>query len=79
MRRGYSNSGLIEENGTFFGISLGSDFCAEHEWGTKELQEILGIDSKKMGIDGRTISRKNCIKKNSNEQIAHPHAVFSQL
>ena len=59
MRRGYSNSGLIEENGTFFGISLGSDFCAEHEWGTKELQEILGIDSKKMGIDGRTISRKN--------------------
>jgi hypothetical protein len=57
MRKAYQNSHIIEDNGIFYGISLGYDFCAEHEWGIKDLQSKLGIDTKKMGIDGRTITK----------------------
>jgi len=56
MRKGYSDYGTIIENGIFYGISLGFDFCSEHEWGIKKLQEKLGINSEKMGVDGRTVS-----------------------
>ena len=59
MRRGHSNSKLIEEKETFYGISLGYDFCAEHEWGIEKLKNKLGIDNNKMGIDGRKITKKD--------------------
>lgn len=48
MRRGHNNGWLEtdEKNphlSQFMGINLGSDFTAEHEWGIKELNSILGI------------------------------------
>ena len=59
MRRGYSNSKFIEEGDTFYGISLGSDFTAEHEWGTETLQRKLGVNKEKKGLAGRLISTKD--------------------
>ena len=59
MRRGYKEFGIIEENGIFYGISLGWDFCAEHEWGIKGLKRILGINSDNLGIKGRTITKND--------------------
>lgn len=59
MKRGGSDYGIILENEVFYGISLGYDFCAEHEWGIKQLQKKLGIDSEKLGVDGRTITTKD--------------------
>lgn len=59
MRRGYQEFGIIEEDGVFYGISLGWDFCSEHEWGIQRLKESFGINSKKMGIDGRTITKND--------------------
>ena len=56
MRRGYSNVKLIQDENTFYGVSLGFDFCAEHEWGIDGLVRMFGIDRSKMGIDGRTIT-----------------------
>jgi hypothetical protein len=60
MRRGY-NGHLIEENGIFYGVALGSDFVAEHEWGIEDLQRLFGIDSSKMGVDGRAITKDETI------------------
>lgn len=56
MRRGY-NGHLIEENNTFYGVALGADYVAEHEWGIGGLVRKFGIDSDKMGVDGRTITK----------------------
>lgn len=35
--------GFIEEGGILVGISLGFDFCAEHEWGITPIKQSLGI------------------------------------
>jgi hypothetical protein len=59
MRRGYQEFGIIEEDGIFYGISLGWDFCAEHEWGIKDLKRLLGINDSKIGIEGRTITKSD--------------------
>ena len=53
MRRGYKNGWLENDNKEMIGINLGADYCAEHEWGTKDLREILGVtdDKNVMGIE----------------------------
>lgn len=67
MRKGYNNKSLITENDVFYGISLGWDFCAEHEWGISGMRSKFGIDSNKMGVDGRKITRgKVLLKKDKN-------------
>jgi hypothetical protein len=52
MRQGFNNGWLTDEE-NIIGINLGADFCAEHEWGIKELREVLGIDNDEnvMGIE----------------------------
>jgi hypothetical protein len=59
MRKAYKDFGIIEENGIFYGISLGWDFCAEHEWGIKNLKRLLGINDSKIGVEGRTITKND--------------------
>lgn len=59
MRKAYKDFGIIEENGVFYGISLGWDFCAEHEWGIKDLKILLGINDTKLGVDGRAITKND--------------------
>jgi hypothetical protein len=60
MRRTFNNIGFIKDYDRMYasdglcGVSLGFDFCAEHEWGMRELTQLLGIDlndTNKIGID----------------------------
>lgn len=45
MRRSYNDIGWIENNGEAIGLALGFDFCAEHEWGVKDIKMGFGIPS----------------------------------
>jgi len=52
MRKGSLDQAIYkDENGNLQGVSLGFDFCAEHEWGIKRLREKLGMDDNIIGID----------------------------
>lgn len=55
MRRGFNNGWMNDENDNLIAINLGSDFTAEHEWGIKDLYEILGVenDENVLGIERR--------------------------
>jgi hypothetical protein len=60
MRRASNNYGLLINNDKFIGISLGYDYCAEHEWGIKELRTLCAIpdsSKKNMGVLSRTITK----------------------
>lgn len=57
MRRAYNNVYVIKDDNTFYGVSLGYDFCAEHEWGTQRMKTKFGIDTNKMGVEGRSITK----------------------
>lgn len=57
MRRAYNNVHAIKDENTFYGFSLGYDFCAEHEWGTGKMKTKFGIDVNKMGVEGRSITK----------------------
>jgi len=61
MRRAYSNFKFIEDESIFIGVSLGYNHCAEHEWGIKGMYRVFGIDTNKMGVDGRTISKNDTV------------------
>jgi len=61
MRQGHDN-GLITTKGKkgkkspkLLGINLGADFCAEHEWGIKDIKNALGLDSSKVGVEARRV------------------------
>lgn len=43
-------------NADFFGVSLGADFVAEHEWGIKNLTDALGIKKEGLGIEKRRVT-----------------------
>ncbi len=58
MRRSFKPKWLIADDGSLYGINIGADFCAEHEWGIKELNSMLGIESnnpKVFGVDKRSV------------------------
>jgi hypothetical protein len=60
MRKASQDNGLIVIDDKFIGISLGHDYCAEHEWGIENMRRRFGIkdgSSKCMGVDNRTISK----------------------
>lgn len=59
MRKGRDN-GFIVMNGVFVGVSLGADYCAEHEWGIEKLHNAWGIpytDESKPGLLRRTVTK----------------------
>jgi hypothetical protein len=47
MRRAKENGWLLGEDGEVIGVNLGSDLCAEHEWGITDLKVILGVPGAK--------------------------------
>lgn len=49
MRRAF-HAKLIYHESKFLGINLGYDYCAEHEWGIKGLEEAFGLDPFLMGV-----------------------------
>lgn len=55
MRKSYESK-LIQDNNGLIGINLGSDMCAEHEWGIKDIKDCLGIDDSLIGLEKRKIS-----------------------
>jgi len=52
---------ITDESGEqFLGIALGYDYCAEHEWGIKEIKQRFGIPEgsrKNMGVASRSITK----------------------
>lgn len=67
MRRAYNNVHLIKDDNTFYGVSLGYDFCAEHEWGTEKMRKKFGIDNTKMGVDARSITKGDVMFMNDGK------------
>lgn len=56
MRRGTTRHGwVLAEDGGLLGLTMGSDFCAEHEGGTGELRRAFGLDETKDGVERRTV------------------------
>jgi hypothetical protein len=44
MRRACNDFSILKDETKFYGISLGYDYCAEHEWGIDGIRRKLGID-----------------------------------
>lgn len=69
MRRAYNGAVLRDDQLNITAVNLGSDFCAEHEWGISGIKSKFGISSnndgllnslvgsKKLGIDARKITQ----------------------
>lgn len=49
--RGTTNDQIIHRDAdeNFIGVGLGSDFCAEHEWGTRGIKSKFGIPAARQG------------------------------
>jgi len=61
MRTGSQDYGLFsDDDGKFIGVSLGHDYCAEHEWGHDDLKRNFGIpelSKKTLGIKSRSTTK----------------------
>lgn len=44
MRNSYHGKFIFGDDG-LIGVCLGSDYCSEHEWGIKDIQRLLGVNS----------------------------------
>ena len=58
MRTAYMESSFIENGKDYVGVNLGFDFCAEHEFGIKYIEEKFGLqklNEKTDSLDRRTI------------------------
>lgn len=57
MRRGTNGAGVHRlEDGRMYGVNLGADFTAEHEWGIKALQRDFALNASAWpGVPRRTI------------------------
>lgn len=53
MRHGNEAGFLFDDNGQLIALNLGSDYCAEHEWGIKDLRRTFGMDDQSLGLDKR--------------------------
>jgi len=58
MRLAFKGQQMLYSNG-FYGVNLGYDFCAEHEWGIDRINQIFGInnDEEIYGIEKRLIHK----------------------
>jgi hypothetical protein len=71
MRKTYNNKKIITDpDGMLIAISLGYDFCSEHEWGINGIRANLGIDISKLGIKGRKITKNDCVVYKEDKDIA---------
>lgn len=56
MRRGNDPKWVYLPNGDLAGIAMGSDFCAEHEWGVKTMRYLMQCDDTKDGVERRQMT-----------------------
>ena len=76
MRRAYQDFGFIIEDEQFYGVSLGYDYCAEHEWGIKDMKEDLGIpELKRQKFLSFTVNSTVVIKSRTIN-VKDPEKVF---
>lgn len=59
MRKAFKGGWLVSNKGEIIGVSLGADYCAEHEWGIKGIKRAFGIkdDDAVFGIEKRRITK----------------------
>jgi len=69
MRRAFNNVGFVGEDDIIFGVSLGSDFTSEHEWGYGGIKRKFDINDKKSGIKGRKINKVGTILYAENDEM----------
>ncbi len=55
--RNSRDSSILKLEDKFVGINLGADHVSEHEWGIKDICSRFGIDSFKLGLDARKITK----------------------
>ncbi len=56
MRRSYHPT-IVEYNGNFAGVDFSADYCAEHEFGIKEINDAFGINPYEIGIKRYQITK----------------------
>ena len=64
MRKAYNDTEAIQEEDKIWGVNLGYDFCAEHEWGVTGIVEQLGLKERSkrcLGIQNKLIRNKEGI------------------
>lgn len=71
MRRGYNCFFIRDTHGEIFGINLGADFTAEHEWGIKTINQYFDIKHELDGFDGRKNNKFPNDKEPSLELDGH--------
>lgn len=83
MRRGYDGD-FLTDGDNLVGVSLGSDFTSEHEWGIKKLLKNFGINrnESQFGIEARKITKIpdrliHSAKKDESYLIL-PHDTYSE-
>lgn len=75
MRRALHDYGILVHEEEFIGISLGYDYCAEHEWGIDETRNLFKIpepSKKNLGIKNKTITKcpdRLLFKKDGNYAV----------
>ena len=71
MRIAYHDTQFVKNtDNNVVGINLGYDYTAEHEWGTKELKQLLGIwngdpktETNVMGFDRHVVTKPDSIRR----------------
>lgn len=59
MRRGYNGSIWRNDEQQVIAVNLGSDYCAEHEWGIDGIERSFNIQGRpKIKMEGETIKEK---------------------
>lgn len=51
-----NNAEVMKVDDKLVGFNLGSDYCAEHEWGIKGILNEFKVNTDKIGIDGRMVT-----------------------
>lgn len=80
MRESFFESDFIIEDGVFKGITLGYDYCAEHENGFEDIKNFLDIklgNSEFLGIEGRRI--RNAHKGVKFFKIKYKNKIYYNL
>lgn len=59
MRQAYNDTEILYNDNTPIGLSFGSDFCAEHEWGISDIKRYLEVDSDLQDFERFRINNTN--------------------
>lgn len=57
MRHGNEAGFLFDDEGKPIALNFGSDYCAEHEWGIKDIRRTFDMDDQALGMDKRLVKR----------------------